>query len=88
MGLKIRRGVGLWQGPKGSGWRGEAGERAWRRRRKRAGLSQERLAEKAELHPVYISQVECGLKAVSVEGLWKLARALGVTLARLMRGVG
>jgi hypothetical protein len=28
--------------------------------RKKAGLSQERLAEKAELHPVYISQVECG----------------------------
>ena len=32
--------------------------------RKRAGLSQESLAEKADLHPVYISQVDRGEKAV------------------------
>ena len=31
--------------------------------RKRAGLSQEKLGEKADLHPVYISQVEWGAKA-------------------------
>ena len=31
--------------------------------RKNAGLSQESLAEKADLHPVYISQVERGAKA-------------------------
>ena len=55
--------------------------------RKKAGLSQESLAEKAELHPVYISQVERGTKAVSVEALWKLSRALGVTMAALFRGV-
>ena len=55
--------------------------------RKRAGLSQERLAEKAELHPVYISEVECGKKAVSVEGVWKLSRALRVSISALFRGV-
>jgi transcriptional regulator with XRE-family HTH domain len=55
--------------------------------RKKAGLSQERLAEKAELHPVYISQVERGTKAVSVEALWKLSRALKVPMSALVRGV-
>ena len=46
--------------------------------RKKARLSQESLAEKAELHPVYISHVERGTKAVSVEALWKLSRALNI----------
>lgn len=46
-----------------------------------AGLSQEKLAEKADLHPVYISQVERGQKAVSVEALWKLSKALRVGMA-------
>jgi transcriptional regulator with XRE-family HTH domain len=55
--------------------------------RKKAGLSQERLAEKAELHPVYISQVERGQKAVSIEALWKLSRALRVSLSALFRGM-
>ena len=40
--------------------------------RKKAGLTQEKLAEKADLHPVYMSQVENGHKAISVEALWKI----------------
>lgn len=55
--------------------------------RKQAGLSQESLAEKAELHPVYISEVERGTKAVSVEALWKLSRALRVSISALFRGI-
>lgn len=55
--------------------------------RKAAGFSQERLAEKADLHPVYISQVERGRNAVSVEALWKLSRALKVSIATLFRNV-
>ena len=55
--------------------------------RKKAGLSQESLVEKADLHPVYISQVERGTKAVSVEALWKLARALRVPMLELFRGI-
>jgi len=55
--------------------------------RKKAGLSQENLAEKADLHPVYISQVERGTKAVSVEALWKLSRALHVPMSSLFRGM-
>ena len=55
--------------------------------RKRAALSQEKLGEKADLHLVYISQVEHGIKAVSVGALWKLSRALRVRMASLGRGV-
>jgi XRE family transcriptional regulator, regulator of sulfur utilization len=51
--------------------------------RRKAGLSQEKLAERADLHPVYISQVERGQKAVSVEALWKLSKALRIPLADL-----
>jgi transcriptional regulator with XRE-family HTH domain len=55
--------------------------------RRKAGLSQESLAERADLHPVYISQVERGTKAVSVEALWKLSKALRISLATLLRGL-
>ncbi len=55
--------------------------------RKKARLSQETLAEKADLHPVYISQVERGTKAVSVEALWKLSRALRVSVSSFFRGI-
>ena len=37
--------------------------------RKWAGLSQEKLGEKADMHPAYISQAERGTKAVAVEAL-------------------
>ena len=55
--------------------------------RKKAGLTQEKLAEKADLHPVYISQVESGSKAVSVEALWKISKALRVPISHLFRGI-
>jgi transcriptional regulator with XRE-family HTH domain len=55
--------------------------------RKKASLSQEELAEKADLHPVYVSQVERGHKAVSVEALWKISKALRVSLSNLFRGI-
>lgn len=55
--------------------------------RKGVGLSQEKLAEKADLHPVYISQVECGKKAVSVEALWKISRALRISMAEFFEGL-
>jgi transcriptional regulator with XRE-family HTH domain len=55
--------------------------------RKRASMSQEKLAEAADLHPVYVSQVERGKKAVSVETLWKLSKALRVTMAAFLKGV-
>lgn len=43
-----------------------------------AGLTQERLAERAELHPTYIGQLERGEKNVTIESLLKITRALGL----------
>jgi transcriptional regulator with XRE-family HTH domain len=48
--------------------------------RKKAGLSQEKLAEKAGLHPVYISQVECACRAITIDSLLKVTKALGIRL--------
>lgn len=55
--------------------------------RKQARLTQEQLAEKADLHPVYVSQVEGGYKAVSVEAVWKISKALKVPISSLFRGI-
>jgi XRE family transcriptional regulator, regulator of sulfur utilization len=52
--------------------------------RKRAGLSQEKLAEKAELHPTYISHLECGKKTISADALIRIAKALKVRLRDLV----
>lgn len=51
---------------------------AIRRFRKQAGLSQEKLAEKADLHPVYFGQVERGEQTVSIHALMRIAKALNV----------
>jgi transcriptional regulator with XRE-family HTH domain len=48
--------------------------------RNRAGLSQEKLAEKADLHPVYIGKVERGEQWISLHALLRVAAALGVRL--------
>lgn len=55
--------------------------------RQRALLTQERLAEKAGLSVVFISLLENGRRTASFDTLLKVARALGVTLEELMRGV-
>jgi transcriptional regulator with XRE-family HTH domain len=53
--------------------------------RRQGGLSQEKLAEKASLSPVFISQVECGKENISVDSAMRVARALGVCLRDLFR---
>ena len=58
-----------------------------RRYRDQAGLSQEKLAEKADLHPVYFGQVERGEQAVSVHALVRIAKALGVRFRNLVANV-
>jgi len=40
------------------------------------GISQEKLAEKAGLHRTYVSQVERGVVAISLDNVEKLAKAL------------
>jgi len=46
--------------------------------RKRAGLSQEALAEKADIHPNYVGRIERGECSATVGILLKLAQALGI----------
>ena len=54
--------------------------RAWRKRR---GLSQETLAERAGLHRTYVCDVERGARNLSLESIDKLAHALEVSVTTL-----
>lgn len=55
--------------------------------RKLAGLSQEKLAELANLHRNYIGEVERGEKTISIDALTRIAKAVGVKLTDLVDGV-
>lgn len=52
--------------------------------RKEKGVSQEKMAQLAELDRTYVSSVERGLRNVSLGTIAKFARALRVKLADLM----
>ena len=52
------------------------------RLRKDKGMTQEGLAEKAGLHRAYFWDIENG-RNISVKTAYKIARALGVSLAQL-----
>ena len=47
--------------------------------RRQSGMSQERLAFEANVHRTYISQLERGLKMPTLETLFSVAAALGVS---------
>jgi len=51
------------------------------------GWSQEKLAEKSDLHHNYIGDIERGEENVSVDALRRIAVALGVRLTDLVRDV-
>ena len=55
--------------------------RVWR---KRLGISQEKLAERAGLHRTYICDVERGARNLSLESIEKLAHALEVSIPTLL----
>jgi CheY-like chemotaxis protein/predicted XRE-type DNA-binding protein len=57
-----------------------AAVRAWR---KRLGFSQEELAERAELHRTYVSDVERGARNLSLESITRMANALNISVAEL-----
>ena len=51
--------------------------------RQQLGFSQEELAERADLHRTYISDVERGARNLSLESINKLARALDISVSAL-----
>ena len=57
-----------------------------RAKRKEAGFSQEKLAEKADLSAVFISRIERGVESPSLDNLVKVAKALGIRVRDLVDG--
>jgi len=55
-----------------------------RAERTRLGLSQEELAAKAGVHRTYIGMIERGEKNITLENIEKIAKALAISLEKLM----
>ena len=66
---------------------GEFGRRV-RLRREELELSQEKLAERCELHWTYIGQVERGQRNLSLHNIVRIAKGLESDPGELMRGLG
>ena len=62
--------------------------KAIRRRRRELDLSQEELAERAELHRTYVSDIERGDRNPSLENIEKLAKALNIRVSDLFISYG
>lgn len=58
-----------------------------RKRRLKLGLTQEAVAERAGLHPVYVSLVERGLRNPSLDNVVRLAIGLQCDPGRLVTGL-
>ena len=67
---------------------GRSLDAAARQPRAERGLSQERLAELAQMHRTYLGGIETARRNLSFKNLFRLARALGVSLADLFETVG
>lgn len=52
--------------------------------RKQKKISQEELAFRANLHRTYISDIERGVRNVSLENIQKISKALGVAIDKLL----
>jgi transcriptional regulator with XRE-family HTH domain len=55
--------------------------------RERAGLSQEQLAARSDLHPTEISRLERGRREPRLGTIVRLARGLGIGADRLLRSI-
>ena len=55
--------------------------------RKQAGLTQEKLAEKADLHHNFIGEVERGNMEISLGSLLKIAKALRVQVRDIVADI-
>jgi len=58
-----------------------------RRRRLKAGMSQEELAGKANLHRNYVGLLERGLRMPTIAVVQQLATALGTSMSKLLAEV-
>jgi transcriptional regulator with XRE-family HTH domain len=56
-----------------------------RSRRKDLGLSQEELADRAQVHRTFIGQVERSETNVSIDNIERISEALGVPPSELLR---
>ena len=55
--------------------------------RRKAGMTQEQLAEKAGIHPTYIGQLERAEKNASLETIEKVAKALDISFETLFEAI-
>ncbi len=60
---------------------------AIRAHRKKAGLTQERLSELADLHPNYLGEIERGETMISLLALIRVAKALRVRVRDLVADI-
>jgi transcriptional regulator with XRE-family HTH domain len=56
--------------------------------RRAKGLTQEALAEKADLDRTYLSDIERGVRNPGIKNVILIAKALGVSASDLLKGVG
>lgn len=53
--------------------------------RKQQGLSQEKFAEKCNIHRTYIGAVERGERNIGIDNIEKISKALGVEVTKLLK---
>ncbi len=58
-----------------------------RKHRDAKGLTQEGLAERADMDRTYISDIERGMRNPGIKNVSRLAKAVGVTSSKLLEGV-
>lgn len=58
-----------------------------RKERKKIGLSQEALSEKAGYYRTYVGHIETGSYSPSLHTMWRIAHAMGVDLGDLLKGL-
>ena len=60
---------------------------AIRFRRKKARFTQEKLAEKVDLNPKYLGEIERGEKIISIEALLRIARTVKTPIRQFFRNL-
>jgi transcriptional regulator with XRE-family HTH domain len=61
--------------------------RSLKKHREAASLSQEKLAEVAEIDRTYVSDIERGNRNPGIKNIARLAKALGIKTSQLCEGV-